>query len=205
LPTNANQTDGPNQVQTNFKNTDKVTEARTLFQNPNSQVIYGNLLTLPVAGGLLFVEPIYIQPKTDLPYPKLARVLVSFGKQVGFAPTLDEALDQVFGAGTGAAATKPNQGGTSSTTSPPTSTANQPPLAGGSTELDNAVKAIESALTHLRSAQQSGNFADWGKAAEELDAATKSYDAAKAKQGSQTSAPSSPSTTPSPTPGSGGG
>jgi len=153
----------------------------------------------------LFVEPIYLQPKTDLPYPKLARVLVSFGKQVGFAPTLDEALDQVFGAGTGAAATKPDQGGSTSTTSPPTSTTNQPPASGGSSELDNAVKAIEAALGHLRTAQQSGNFADWGKAAEELDAATKAYDAAKAKQGSQTSTPSSPSTTPSPTPGSGGG
>ena len=206
LPTNANQTDGPNQVQTNFKNTDKVTSERTLFQNPNSQVIFGNLLTLPVAGGLLFVEPIYLQPKTDQPYPKLARVLVSFGKQVGFAPTLDGALDQVFGAGTGDAATKPEQGSSSSTSSTPsTSTTAQPPPSGGSAELDEAVKAIETALTHLRTAQQSGNFAEWGKAAQELDDATKRYDAAKAKQSTQTSTPSSPSTTPSPTPGSGPG
>lgn len=208
LPTNANQTDGPNQVQTNFKNTDKVTSERTLFQNPNSQVIFGNLLTLPVAGGLLFVEPIYLQPKQDQPYPKLARVLVSFGKQVGFAPTLDGALDQVFGAGTGAAATKPEQGGgspSSTSTSPPSSTTTTPPPSGGgSAELDEAVKAIDAALNHLRTAQQSGNFTEMGKAFEELDAATKKYDAAKAKQGS-TSAPSSPSTTPSPTPGNGGG
>jgi uncharacterized protein len=204
LPTNANQTDGPNQVQTNFKNTDKVTEARTLFQNPNSQVIYGNLLTLPVAGGLLFVEPIYIQPKTDLPYPKLARVLVSFGKQVGFAPTLDEALDQIFGAGTGAAATKPEQGGGTSTSTPATSTTTPPPSGGGS-EVDDAIKAIELAMTHVRTAQTSGSLTELGKAFEELDAAFKRYDAAKVKQGSQTSTPSSPSTTPSPTPGSGGG
>jgi len=206
LPTNANQTDGPNQVQTNFKNTDKVTSERTLFQNPNSQVIFGNLLTLPVAGGLLFVEPIYLQPKQDQPYPKLARVLVSFGKQVGFAPTLDGALDQVFGAGTGAAATKPEQGGSPSTSStPPTTTSTTPPSGGGSAELDEAVKAIDTALTHLRTAQTSGNLTELGKAFEELDAATKKYDAAKAKQGSQSSTPASPSTTPSPTPGNGGG
>lgn len=212
LPTNANQTDGPNQVQTNFKNTDKVTEARTLFQNPNSQVIYGNLLTLPVADGLLFVEPIYIQPKTDLPYPKLARVLVSFGKnRIGFAPTLKEALDQVFGAGTGDAATGPEQGttqppSTSSTSS--STTATSPPSGGGGTspELDEAVKALEAAMAHLRSAQSSSNFAEWGKALEELDAATKRYDAAKAKQGNQTTTPSTPNTSPSPTPpGNGGG
>lgn len=203
LPTNANQTDGPNQVQTNFKNTDKVTQERTLFQNPNSQVIFGNLLTLPVAGGLLFVEPIYIQPKQDQPYPKLARVLVSFGKQVGFAPTLDGALDQVFGAGTGAAATKPEQGNSASTSNTPTNTTSQPPPTGGSTELDEALKAVETAMAKVRASQ--GNLTELGKAFEELDIALKRYDAVKAKQGSQTSTPSSPSTTPSPTPGNGGG
>jgi uncharacterized protein len=210
LPTNANQTDGPNQVQTNFKNTDRVTEARTLFQNPNSQVIYGNLLTLPVAGGLLFVEPIYIQPKTDLPYPKLARVLVSFGKnRIGFAPTLKEALDQVFGAGTGDAATGPEQGGQTTTTPSTPSTATSPPTGGGggttSPELDEALKAVEAAIARMRTAQASGNIAEWGKAVEELDAAAKRYDAAKAKQGTTSTTPSTPNTSPSPTPPNNGG
>jgi uncharacterized membrane protein (UPF0182 family) len=205
LPTSVNQTDGPNQVQTNFKNTDKVTSERTLFQNPNSQVIFGNLLTLPVAGGLLFVEPIYLQPKTDQPYPKLARVLVSFGKQVGFAPSLDKALDQVFGEGSGGVATKPEQGGTTSPTTPTSPTTNQPPPTGGSSEMDDAIKAVETAMTKVRTAQQSGSLTELGKAFEDLDAAIKRYDAAKAKQGSNPSAPSSPSTTPSPTPGNGGG
>jgi uncharacterized protein len=210
LPTNTNQLDGPNQVQTNFKNTDKVTEARTLFQNPNSTVIYGNLLTLPVADGLLYVEPIYLLPKGTAAYPKLARVLVSFGKNsIGFAPTLKEALDQVFGPGTGDAATGPEQGPSTSTSptspsSPPSNTTNQPPPTGGGTELDEAVKALAAAVAHLRSAQQSGNVAEWGKAVEELDAAAKRYDAAKAKQGTSTT-PSSPNTSPSPTPPAGGG
>jgi uncharacterized membrane protein (UPF0182 family) len=210
LPTNANQTDGPNQVQTNFRNTDKVTTERTLFQNPNSTVIFGNLLTLPVAGGLLFVEPVYIQPKTDLPYPQLARVLVSFGKRVGFAPTLNEALDQVFGPGSGAAATGPEGGAPTTSTSPPASPpTNAPPAAGGggsSAELDEAVRAMTAALAHLRTAQQSGDFVEQGKALAELDAAAKRYEAAKAKLSPSATTPSSPNTSPSPTPpGNGGG
>ncbi len=37
-------------------------------------------------------------------YPLLKKVLVAFGDQVGFADTLDEALDQVFGGDSGASA-----------------------------------------------------------------------------------------------------
>lgn len=37
-------------------------------------------------------------------FPLLKKVLVAFGDQVGFADTLDEALDQVFGGDSGASA-----------------------------------------------------------------------------------------------------
>ena len=66
-------------------------------------MINGNLLTLPVGGGLLYVQPVYFRAKGDeTSYPLLQRVLVAFGDEVGYAPTLDEALDQVFGGDSGA-------------------------------------------------------------------------------------------------------
>ena len=65
--------------------------------------VYGNLLTLPVGeGGLLYVEPVYIERTgQSTSFPQLARVLVSYNGQVGYAPTLAGALDQVFGSGAG--------------------------------------------------------------------------------------------------------
>jgi uncharacterized membrane protein (UPF0182 family) len=162
-----------------------------------------------VAGGLLYVEPMYTQQKNANAFPQLAQVLVSFGNKVGLAPTIDAALDKVFGAGTGQTATKPDDNSTSTSTSNPSSTSSTstttttPPAGGGSsTDLDTAIRDIEAALVHLRNAQQSGDFTEQGKALAELDAASKRFDAAKAKQ----STSSSPTTSPTPTPpGNGGG
>ena len=57
-------------------------------------------------------------------FPQLSRVLVSFretrtdgGVRIGYAPTLAEALDQVFGPGTGRVATAP--GGDAAQAPPP--------------------------------------------------------------------------------------
>ncbi|MBC6451482.1 UPF0182 family protein [Actinokineospora xionganensis] len=201
LPTTgASQVEGPGQVQNRFQTTPEVTENRTLFNNPSVRVRFGNLLTLPVAGGLLYVEPIYIQRTDANSFPQLARVLVSFGNKVGFAPTINEALDEVFGAGTGDTATNPGTNQPPPTTQPGTT---QPPTTGGgsgSAEMDQAVQALNAAITHLREAQKSGNFAEQGKALAELDAATKKYDEAKAKQGQGSQPPSSPGAAPSPTP-----
>ncbi|CRK61908.1 INTEGRAL MEMBRANE PROTEIN (Rhomboid family) [Alloactinosynnema sp. L-07] len=205
LPTTGSvQIDGPGQVQNRFLTTPEVAENRTLIQNPTVNVRFGNLLTLPVADGLLFVEPIYIQRKDANAFPQLARVLVSFGNKVGFAPTIDEALNEVFGAGTGDTATKPGENGTNppTSTSAPTTSAPAPTTGGGSNtpEMDQAVQALNAAITHLREAQRSGDFTEQGKALAELDAAAKKYDEAKAKAGQPTSNPSTPGASPSPTP-----
>ncbi|GAA3065534.1 UPF0182 family protein [Actinokineospora globicatena] len=207
LPTSgAAQVEGPGQVQNRFQTTPEVAENRTLFNNPSVAPRFGNLLTLPVAGGLLFVEPIYIQRKDANAFPQLARVLVSFGNKVGFAPTIDEALDEVFGKGTGDIAPKPGEtpNPPSSTSAPSTTPTTTPSPGTGGSELDQAVQSLNAAIAHLRQAQRDGDFTEQGKALAELDAAAKQYDEAKAKAGGQTTAPSSPGASPSPTPAPGG-
>ncbi|PRX43566.1 hypothetical protein B0I33_11423 [Prauserella shujinwangii] len=188
LPTDGSiQLDGPVQVQNRFQSSPRFTQDRTLLGNDSVNIIYGNLLTLPVAGGFLYVEPIYIQQRNAQSYPQLARVLVSFGDKIGFDSTLNGALDQVFGEGTGEAATGPAQGSpdngndtdTSSPTSPPPDTGNQQAPdngGGGNAELDQAIADIQAALQKLRSAQQSGDFDQQGEALSELDAAARRYE-----------------------------
>lgn len=177
LPTN-NSTPGPNQVQNQMESTPAVTENRTLFNNPNVTAIFGNLLTLPVAGGLLYVEPIYIQRNEQNSYPQLARVLVSFGGKVGFSETLAGALEQVFGSGAGQA-TNPGQNGQQ----PPSAQNQQPPMPGSTPQLSQAVTDIRAALEHVRAAQQSGNFADLGAAYQQLDDAVKRFEQAQGSGG----------------------
>nr|WP_084039708.1 UPF0182 family protein [Demequina sp. NBRC 110053] len=90
---------GPGQVQNNFNADPDAQETLNLLRTGDSDVVNGNLLTLPVGGGLLYVQPVFIQSSEGTQVPLLRRVFVAFGDEVGFAPTLKEALDQVFGEG----------------------------------------------------------------------------------------------------------
>jgi uncharacterized membrane protein (UPF0182 family) len=179
LPTE-DQPKGPVQVQNEFETTDEVTENRTLFNNPNVNVRYGNLLTLPVADGLLYVEPIYIEQKDENAFPQLARVLVYFGGKVGFAPTVDEALDDVFGAGTTNPTDPPDEEQPPSSESP----SSQPPDPGGeSPDLSQAAQDIASALSRLKEARANNDFAAEGQALADLDKAAQAYEAAQQAAG----------------------
>ena len=171
---------GPQQVQSRFVGTPQVSqELGLLARNGQSAVINGNLLTLPVAGGLLYVEPVYIQrANEDSSYPQLARVLVSYNGRVGFAPDLASALDQVFGAG--AAVGVPTAPGT---TAPDPGTAVPGAGVDATPELATAATAIQTAISNLKAAQQSGDFAAQGTALAALDAAVQQFQAAQAAAG----------------------
>jgi uncharacterized membrane protein (UPF0182 family) len=95
--------DGPSQVQNTFVSDSTVKSAIRLNQDQGTEVIWGNLLTLPVGGGLLYVQPIYSQATSGAgAFPSLQKVVVGFGKEVGVADTLTEALNTVFGGDAGA-------------------------------------------------------------------------------------------------------
>jgi uncharacterized membrane protein (UPF0182 family) len=167
------QTLGPEQVQNRFSSSAEVSRELNLLRQSETNVRYGNLLTLPVGGGLLYVEPVYVeranQPAT---FPKLNRVLVAYGERIGYAPTLPEALNQVFGAVAGGA---PSPTPAPLPASPPPSAAIQ--------NLRQAVADIADALKRLRAAQAAGDFAAQGKALADLDAAIKRFSAAAATAG----------------------
>ncbi|HRA49516.1 UPF0182 family protein, partial [Actinotalea sp.] len=100
---------GPGQVQNNFDASPEVSQNLNLLRQGSSTVVSGNLLTLPVGGGLLYVQPVYVQSTQGTRFPLLQRVLVSFGEEIGFAETLDEALDQVFGGDSGVDGVTPGE------------------------------------------------------------------------------------------------
>ncbi|MEI6671600.1 MAG: UPF0182 family protein, partial [Actinomycetes bacterium] len=93
---------GPSQVASNFEAKPDVANSLSLLRQGGSDVVLGNLLTLPVGGGLLYVQPVYVRATSNsAAYPLLQKVLVSFGDQIGFDDTLKGALDQVFGGNSG--------------------------------------------------------------------------------------------------------
>jgi len=92
----------PGQVQNRFNSYAEAATELNLLEEGGSRVIRGNLLTLPVGGGLLYVQPIYVQSSGTTSLPLLTKVLVAFGNDIAYEDTLDAALDELFGGDSGA-------------------------------------------------------------------------------------------------------
>jgi uncharacterized membrane protein (UPF0182 family) len=183
---------GPRQVQQSFNTNAKVSQDLTLFRNADAQPVFGNLLTLPIGNnGLLYVEPLYVEGRGASSFPLLRRVLVNYANRVGYAETLSEALDQVFGAGAGQSATDSNGSPTPSPSTGSAGPSTSPPADGGGSNpaLDQAVSDLDQALAALQDAQRSGDFAAQGQALADLQRAVEAY--RQAEQQTSSAAPSS--------------
>ena len=166
---------GPGQAQQNFDSNATVSQALNLLRQGASEVKNGNLLSLPVGGGILYVQPVYVQSSGQTSYPTLRKVLVAFGDKVGFADTLAEALDQVFQGTSGAVTSETgngNNGQTEPGTPPATLTAEQ--------QLTEALQDANTAIQAGQKALAEGDFAKYGaeqaKLQDALERATKAQD-----------------------------
>ncbi|MGN8246472.1 UPF0182 family protein [Cellulomonas soli] len=188
---------GPGQQNNNFTTDPTVSTELNILGRGDSSVVRGNLLTLPVGGGLLYVQPVYLQSSSGTKFPLLQRVLVGFGDSIGFAPTLDEALDQVFGGDSGTdagdAGTDPDAGtdtgtdpGTDTGTDPGTATpaptpTDTPAATDARARLQAALGEANQAIQDGQAALADGDFAAYGEAQDRLDQALADAIAAEAE------------------------
>ncbi len=93
------QTSGPGQVANEMATDQDVRDALLAFSaGIDAEPRYGNLLTLPVSDGLMYVQPVYaIRGATEASFPELQFVIVSYGGTVGIGQTLTEAIADVLG------------------------------------------------------------------------------------------------------------
>ena len=108
---------GPSQIANSFQTDRGVTQALLQFeQSREARILRGNLLTLPVGGSLLYVQPVYIQRSaSEGSFPVLQFVAATFGESVGFGTTLDEALRVALGIEEGTAPPADEGGGDTET------------------------------------------------------------------------------------------
>jgi uncharacterized membrane protein (UPF0182 family) len=144
---------GPGFVENSFTTNTTVANQLALLTKGTTKVVLGNLLTLPVGGGLLYVQPVYVESRGETQYPLLREVLVSFGNKIEFEPTLDAALNKLFGGDSGAAAG--DSGQSTSTPSPTTSEG-----AGGANNpaLQKALQAAQTDLAARTAAYAANNL-----------------------------------------------
>ncbi len=166
---------GPAQVQSKLNGLPDVATFVRDMKGADSDIQYGNLLTVPLDGGFLYVEPVYAQGRNAL-YPLLKKVAVSYvdADQPGgdttkditvFQNNLTDALNAVFGVeGTTPPTTPPD------TEQPPTT--EQPP-ASADAALKQAIADAQKAYDAGEAALAKGDWAAYGKAQEDLQAALK--------------------------------
>ncbi len=158
---------GPGQVQASFNADSEVSRLLNILRQGSTKVLNGNLLTLPVGGGLLYVQPVYIQSTGETSFPLLKKVLVAFGDKIAFEDTLSQALDVLFGGDSGAAAG--DGGGTVVTPSEPGAPSN--PTGGDNAALTKALQQARTAISDKEKALAAGDWTAYGKAEKALTAA----------------------------------
>lgn len=88
---------GPENVSARIEQNGTISNQFTLWEGAGSTVARGNLLVIPIARSLMYVQPIYLQASESArALPELRRVIVVVGDRIGFEPTFQAALDSVL-------------------------------------------------------------------------------------------------------------
>jgi uncharacterized membrane protein (UPF0182 family) len=88
---------GPMQWEGLIDQKPQISSQFTLWNQSGSRVVRGNTLMIPVDGGLLYIEPVYLVATEQNAVPQLQEVIASEGERIVMEPTLDQALTRLFG------------------------------------------------------------------------------------------------------------
>ena len=168
---------GPTQVQNNFESDPEISAELSLLRRGGSEVDLGNLLSLPFNGGLLYVEPVYLRATQD-GYPLLRKVLAGYGSNVALEDTLDEALAKVFESDP-----LPTPDPTPGPDPDPQPTPDPTPAPSGDPleDLQAALSDAQAAYDRGQAALAAGDWAAYGQAQVDLEAALRRAAEAEAR------------------------
>jgi len=87
---------GPEQVSARINQDPTISQQLTLWSQRGSNVLFGNLLVIPIEDSIVYIQPLYLQAeKTAM--PQLTRVIVAYADRVAMEEDLATALLSVFG------------------------------------------------------------------------------------------------------------
>jgi uncharacterized membrane protein (UPF0182 family) len=189
---------GPQQIYSRFNSEPAISSDLSLLRTGGSSIIEGNLLSLPIGGTFLYVEPLYVQGAGTNSFPLLQRVLISYGDLIGYGTSVSDALSRLSPAGqvpslrngSGGITTSPNP-----TQSPPV-TPSAAPSSGASpstspSDINSILSQLDQAFTTLQNAYKSGDFAKIGSAQAEVQRLSELYLKARSSA-SATTTPATP-------------
>ena len=88
---------GPEQIEARISNNDVISRDLALWDSRGSQVLRGNILTIPINSSILYIEPLYIRADSEKAIPEVRRIIASYNDKVVMEDTLEKALTSLFG------------------------------------------------------------------------------------------------------------
>jgi uncharacterized membrane protein (UPF0182 family) len=187
---------GPAQIQSRISQNPAISAQVSLWDQAGSQVLYGNLIVIPVQDSIIYLEPIYLQSTgSSNSIPEFTKIVVASPTTVAWGNSLSEALTALLAGGTGADKTNGPTPTPGPNPSPGATPGPQP--SGGPLPADVAA-LVEYANQHYDAAQaalRAGDFATYGTEIAKVEQALRQL---SVKTG--TPAPSAAPATPAPSP-----
>jgi len=140
---------GPMQIEAQINQNTEISSDFTLWSSRGTSYKRGNLFIVPIESSLLYVEPVYLEAESSA-IPEVKRVIVAYDDKIAYEETLAEALESLFGEGTGAKAPEPSEGETSG-------------------ETKTTADWIKQAADSYNKAQDALKNGDWAKYGEYMD------------------------------------
>ena len=174
---------GPEQIEARIDADGAISEQLTLWSQAGSSVIRGNLIVVPVADSVIYLQPFYLQSSSTA-LPEFQRIVVASPREVVWSRTLGEGLRLLLEAeAEGTPGSSPTPGPSPSPS--PSATPDPSPTPGGSQEpgptppSGDVTALIDYANEHFELAQQAlqaGDFATYGAEMELVEAALRELD-----------------------------
>lgn len=155
---------GPMQIESQIDQNTEISKEFSLWNSSGSKYTRGDMFVIPIDDSLLYVEPVYLESSNDTSLPEVKRVIVAYGDQIAYAPTLAEALDSLFNMGDAYVDKNTADGygpGTGSADG-----ANDANI--GSMSMSQLAQKANQAYNNAVSAQKNGDWSGYGEYLDEL-------------------------------------
>lgn len=153
---------GPQQIEAQINQDTNISKEFSLWNNSGSKYSRGNMFVIPVEQSLIYVEPVYLEAANGS-LPEVKRVIVAYGDRIAYESTLAQALNKLFGPGSG----DPLSSGTP-TTDGEQSSGTDGENSGAAKTMEELAALANEAFQNALNAQQKGDWAGYGEQLNEL-------------------------------------
>lgn len=154
---------GPEQVEARISNNDVISRDLALWDSRGSQVLRGNILTIPINSSILYIEPLYIRADSEKAIPEVRRIIASYNDKVVMEDTLEKALTSLFGG-----PSDPNEQIESSVSDEPTDIEQMPVDSPLPEDEAGLIKQANELYEQAQEALKSGSLSEYEKKINEL-------------------------------------